>query len=539
MANRYWVGGAGTWNTSSTTNWSATSGGSSGASAPTSADNVFFDNNSGGVFYIVTLSANVTVNSLTMSGTLQPRITGNTSTSVTCLGNCTVSSTALTSDSTMGYLSVGGNATSVLTSGGYTFPFYVFLGSGSSSNSVTLADTFVCTKDVQYASGILNLNNNTLTCVQFSSSNTNTRQLQFGTGSITATGLGTLISTTYSIIMTGTNFTYTGSGQLYATYIAGAKLIGLSTGWTESNSLNVTPTLSSFGTTTGPTICKNLTTVGTGVISISTSQTIYGDLTLSSGTTYTISASVTFAATSGTKTITTNGVVIPANVTINAPGATYNLGSSFECTGTSLTLTAGTFNANNYNVTCTSFSSSNSNVRALTMGSGVWTLTGGNWSLSTSTNLTLTASTSTVNMASATSKSFSGGGLTYYIVNQAGAGGLTISQSNTFNTIGNTYAGASTITFQALLTQTVTNFTAAGTAGNILTLVSLSPGFKFTISKSSGQVLLDYVSITDSIATGGARFYAGVHSTNGGNNTGWIFSSPSAGASGFFRLFPI
>lgn len=47
MANRYWVGGAGTWNTSSTTNWSASSGGATGASAPTSADAVFFDANSG------------------------------------------------------------------------------------------------------------------------------------------------------------------------------------------------------------------------------------------------------------------------------------------------------------------------------------------------------------------------------------------------------------------------------------------------------------------------------------------------------------
>ena len=43
MANRYWVGGTGTWNTTSTTNWSASSGGPSGASVPTSADSVFFD----------------------------------------------------------------------------------------------------------------------------------------------------------------------------------------------------------------------------------------------------------------------------------------------------------------------------------------------------------------------------------------------------------------------------------------------------------------------------------------------------------------
>ena len=43
MADRYWRGGTGTWNTTSTTNWSATSGGPSGASVPTVADSVFFD----------------------------------------------------------------------------------------------------------------------------------------------------------------------------------------------------------------------------------------------------------------------------------------------------------------------------------------------------------------------------------------------------------------------------------------------------------------------------------------------------------------
>lgn len=54
MANRYWVGGSGTWNSSSTTNWSASSGGASGASVPTAADSVFFDQAG---TYTVTVSA--------------------------------------------------------------------------------------------------------------------------------------------------------------------------------------------------------------------------------------------------------------------------------------------------------------------------------------------------------------------------------------------------------------------------------------------------------------------------------------------------
>ena len=46
MADRYWVGGSGTWDAATTTNWSETSGGAGGASAPTSADDVYFDGNS-------------------------------------------------------------------------------------------------------------------------------------------------------------------------------------------------------------------------------------------------------------------------------------------------------------------------------------------------------------------------------------------------------------------------------------------------------------------------------------------------------------
>ena len=46
MADRYWVGGTGTWSSTNTANWSASSGGASGASVPTAADDVFFDANS-------------------------------------------------------------------------------------------------------------------------------------------------------------------------------------------------------------------------------------------------------------------------------------------------------------------------------------------------------------------------------------------------------------------------------------------------------------------------------------------------------------
>ena len=547
MANRYWVGNAGTWNTTSTTNWSATSGGAAGASAPTSADNVFFDNNSGSPFFVVTLGASVSVNNLTITGVTSTLTISGSTQSISVWGNLTVDSTSLVSLSILGLIvgaNTAGSGTSTLTSGGYTFPCRVSFGLTSASNTVTLADNFACTgAQVTFNGGVLNLSNRTVTCNYFVSTSTTTaRQIQFGTGSITSTNVTT--PTPYCFNIVGTNFTYTGSGQLYATYVGGAKRIEIITGWTETNALSLSVTLSAIADTytSSATAFKNFTTTGTGVFYLANgNNTFYGDFTLSSTTTWNAGYAVVFGATSGTKSITTNGVSVGANITVNGAGGTFYLGSALTCAGT-LTLWAGTFNANNYNVTCYNFVGDvTTSVRALTMGSGTWTLNGstnGSWSVA-ATNMTLTANTSTIKMSASISKGFTGGGFTYYILDQASSPELLISSSNTFNTINNTYAGATTIRFSGLTTQTVTNFTATGTSGNVLTLLSSSSGLQWTLSKSSGQVLLDYVSITDGVATGGARFYAGVHSTNGGNNTGWIFSSPSAGTNGFFRLFPI
>jgi hypothetical protein len=76
MANRYWVGGNGTWNLSATTNWSAASNGSSGASAPTPGDDVFFDinSNTGVGNWTVTLGAEANCANFNVSG-LDGRLT--------------------------------------------------------------------------------------------------------------------------------------------------------------------------------------------------------------------------------------------------------------------------------------------------------------------------------------------------------------------------------------------------------------------------------------------------------------------------------
>lgn len=49
MADRFWVGGSATWNSTATAVWSTTSGGAGGASVPTAADNAIFNAASGNV----------------------------------------------------------------------------------------------------------------------------------------------------------------------------------------------------------------------------------------------------------------------------------------------------------------------------------------------------------------------------------------------------------------------------------------------------------------------------------------------------------
>ncbi len=63
---RYWVGGTGNWDMSSTTHWAYTSGGTAGAPAPTTNSTVIFDSSSGGG--TTTLTASPTVVSVTMTG---------------------------------------------------------------------------------------------------------------------------------------------------------------------------------------------------------------------------------------------------------------------------------------------------------------------------------------------------------------------------------------------------------------------------------------------------------------------------------------
>lgn len=72
-------------------------------------------------------------------------------------------------------------------------------------------------------------------------------------------------------------------------------------------------------------------------------------------------------------------------------------------------------------------------------------------------------------------------------------------------------------------TITVQNFFAVGTAGNLINL-NMIGGSYLNLTKTSGTVSCDYISLKNSTASGGAVWNAGANSVDGGGNVGWLFA---------------
>lgn len=246
------------------------------------------------------------------------------------------------------------------------------------------------------------------------------------------------------------------------------------------------------------------------------------------------------------QTIQTNGIPVPRNFVIEKTGGTVTLLDDLNNTATAdnnlpFTITNGTINLNSKKLSVVRFNSSASTLRTIQFNSGTLEVTGTGtvWDTSTKTNLTVTGP-GLINLTSASSKTFAGGGVNYQniILNQGGAGELTISGNNTFGGISNTYRPAS-IKFTAGSTTTVDKFMLNGTSGNRVSISSTTPGTRYTISKQSGAVAPYSCQIQDSSVTGGATWRAPSNYDNASisNNLGWDFSAINISTDNFMFLF--
>lgn len=261
----------------------------------------------------------------------------------------------------------------------------------------------------------------------------------------------------------------------------------------------------------------------------STAQTnIYGSVTFIAGMTLSIGNTYSFKGR-GSHTITMAGGSFLGDIDFDCSGGTYTISDDFGL-AQQLDFSSGTFTANNFNVTAGQIYGGTTAI--LNMGSGTWECTGYS-SLGSVFDVfgatTINSGTSTVKFTSSGSGDcfFEGGGNTYhnFWVTGARTGHIEIWDENTFNDI-TVDTPPQEIQFISGYTQTVTSLNISGTAGNLMTITSDDSFVWDDIAKASGVVSCDYLNLVDSHVGGGATFYAGANSTNGGNNTGWHFNAP-------------
>lgn len=465
-------------------------------------------------------------------------------------GNFTLSS-AITLTYTQGSLGFASSqsSTAVITTAGVVIPM-PSANFNAASKTIQLADNFTSTgTSVGLVAGTLDLNGNTLSCNIFDSTFTDleVRVLAFNGGQIDVTGNAATVWACENL----TNFSYTGTPTVNFTYSGsvGTRVIqnGSTAGGTEANAVSMNITAGTDGvtlSTTGAVLNLNYTGYsGAGNLP----GFIYGNLTLSATQTITSSAAgPVFSATSGTKTITTNGVTIDRPISFSGVGGTWTLQDALTMGATrSLSIISGTFNTGGYNITSGNFVGSGTSVRAINLGASTITVfenTTSTVTFNTTTNLTFDAGTSTFDLAGTgvTGKYFQGGGLTFYKVRISGnsptflTGGLT-----RFQEFSSTVAPLSIAFGNLSNPMYFDNFLISGTAGNLVTLQSATPGSQFLLAKNTGgKVLVSYCSISDSNVTPAGYWFAPTSQGNvdGGNNTGWNFGT-AGGAGGFLPFF--
>jgi fibronectin-binding autotransporter adhesin len=404
-----------------------------------------------------------------------------------------------TSISGTGTTTFCGRITQTITSSGISFSniFDIQTPGGTVVLDGNLTCTRVGSTNFSLNSGNLSLQSYTLSTSSFDGSSSSAREIQFGTGQIICTGG---VTTSFTCL-TSTNLTTSGSQNVSITGASTVTPGNLS----EANSLNFTFSTGSYTISTASSV-KNLTFPASSTWVSSGTISIYGNLSLNAATTIgTAPTSLTFAASSGSKTINTGGLTIDSPVTIGPVGgstATWTLQSTLTLGATrTLTLQSGTLNTGDFAIAINAFSSSGSLTRSIVGGTSNWTVSGASWTAG-ATNFSYSG-TGTISMTSASPKTFSGGSNTYPTLNNGGAGALTISGSNTFANLTNTVQ-PTTFTFTSGTTTTFTSFSIAGTAGNLVTLGATS----------ASQALLQKSS----------AWNVGLNSVDAGNNTGLSFT---------------
>lgn len=540
MANRFWVGGTNTWNATAGTKWATTSGGAGGAAAPTTADDVFFDANSGAGTVTIGASSCKSVSFAGFTGT----VSGGSAMTVGGTGGFTWGATMAAQNYTgnITFTDTSG-AANLITSNGQPFKGQlIFNGVGG---VWAFADVFSTTSTVTLTNGTLSTGGFQATFGAFSSNNSNVRTFTMTGSHVFITGTGvvwqTATATNLTLNVAGSTVEFNSSaGTLKTLNFAGLTLgdiivSGTGTGNYVSNSTNGffgTWTISNTGGCDikwhGACDMANLLFVGFNG-SWSTDTTVLrvnGDLTLSAAMTVTNTETVQFNGTGADQTITSNGISAPIRILVDTTNdGTVRLADALDVR--KIDVTAGIFDDNAQAITTQHVQIRVSST--VLFSTSPWVITGTDsgtdhpWAADSGALFVNRPDLRFTN-AAATTKNFLGGAYFYGTITWAGAGAFLLrDDGNVFGEIV-LQTQDSDLQIEAGTTQWVEDASGlSGTVGHLNSIKSDTPGTRARLYKISNFPGLHYLSLQDLALDGGAIWNVGKESVNNGNLSGARF----------------
>jgi hypothetical protein len=286
MADRYWVGGTGNW--SDTARWSTGSGGGGGASVPTNADNVFFDDSSAAGTFTVTIDTAAAVcASFDASGITNAArkmtLTGTTSVGLLSVnGNWTNPSATYFAWTTWTGNTVTFAATGTIITNAVSFvPAIIINGT---SATMTLGGALTASSTITLTNGTFDTSgsNYSLSATGITiSANSNTRALNLNASAVTLSGTSpytdsstggyTLSAGTSTITCSNANPTFNGAGKTFYNVAFSSAASGFPI-------INGANTFNDFSVTS-----RNAT--GTKTVTFGANTTVNGTLTLGAANT--------------------------------------------------------------------------------------------------------------------------------------------------------------------------------------------------------------------------------------------------------------
>jgi len=569
MAAYFWVGGTGTWNNVNTSNWSLTSGVVAPAGPPTNADTATFDANSGTAAIVTVTSTAVSLSTTINKADINLSLSGSP-TLCTAAGTCTLTAGTITLNTftlTTGlFISNNANARTIaFGSGNITVNAVsgtVFSGPTSTNTGLTITGTAqVNVVGNGTTTRTVNPGNSLAVSAPISFTISN------GSDTINSAAGMTFNNLTFTSGFTGTFGNVTRS--IFGNLTLNSAITSFSSG---ASTLTFTGTGSQTITTAGETIDCPITFDGVGgtfQLQDALTSGATRACTLTNGTLdlngYTATFGQFLSSNANTRTLAFGST---GKLVLGGSGGTIFSGSAStnqSVTGTNplvqFTYSGGTGNRNIVmwpvpeaqsisveflnNATDTVF------IQGTTGGYRNIDFTSFNGIVSTANtprcfgNFTLGASVSSTSGTSTITFASTSGTKTIT------SNGKTIDFPITFNGIGGTFACQDALTLGSTQPLTMTNgtlqlksgttnvvgsFATSGT--NAKYLLSTTFGSQATISDASGTNTVEYLTVQDSNATGGAIFDAlAITNVDAGNNTGWLFSTtPSIGNEITMRL---